>query len=216
MATAKKKAEVVEMKPIEVKYLTIKIVGDTDLRLHRMDAVNRQALIDKQRGKESKSKKVSVDKWMQAISTLRWRDGDPTEYTEEAYKEAIENNAPCISSFGLKKSIGQAVTRLGFETYSTNFNASLQIVDELIPIKFTECVLEEQLVPAPTGSPILGYINQFKGWSAEFEIRYIENYYSLEQLLNFIKYSGFSIGIGSGRPGKSASNYGTYHIEEIR
>lgn len=212
---AKAKQEVIEIKPIEVKYLKIKIVGDTDLRLHKMDVMNRQALIDKQKGKEKKSKHTVVDKWMQAISTLTWRDGEPKEYTEEAYYKALESNAPCISAFGLKKSIGQAVTRLGFETYSTNFNASLQIIDEYIPIKFAECELIEQLVPTLTGSPILGYINQFKGWSAEFEIRYIENYYSLEQLLNFIKYAGFSMGISSGRPAKSASNYGTYHIEEI-
>lgn len=211
-----KKTEVIEMKPIEVKYLTLKIAGDTDLRLHKMDAVNRQALIDKQKGKEKKSKTVAVDKWMQAISTINWRDGEPKEYTEESYLEALKNNAPCISGFGLKKSIGQAVTRLGFETYATNFNASVQIVDEYIPIKFTECELIEQLVPAPTGSPILGYINQFKGWSAEFEIKYIENYYSLEQIINFIKYAGFSMGIGSGRPAKSASNYGTYHIESVK
>lgn len=213
---AKEKQQVIEMKPIEVKYLKIRIVGDTDLRLHKMDAVNRQALIDKQKGKEKKSKTVAVDKWMQAISTLNWRDGEPKEYTEAAYYDALKCNAPCISAFGLKKSIGQAVTRLGFETYSTNFNASLQIIDEYIPIQFAECELIEQLVPTPTGSPVLGYINQFKGWSAEFEIRYIENYYSLEQLLNFIKYAGFSMGIGSGRPAKSASNYGTYHIEEIK
>lgn len=213
---AKKTQEtVIEMKPIEVKTLKIKIVGDTDLRLHKMDAYNKQLLIDKQKGKEVKSKNTAVDKWLQAISTVTWRDGEPEAYTEEAYYNALQNNAPCISGFGLKKSIGQAVTRLGFETYSTNFNASVQIISENIPIKFAECELIEQLVPTPTGSPILGYINQFKGWSAEFEIRYIENYYSLEQIINFIKYAGFSMGIGSGRPAKSASNYGTYHIESI-
>ena len=160
-------------------------------------------------------KQAEVDKWMQAISTITWRDGEPEEYTEENYYEALKNNAPCISGFGLRKSIGDAVVRNGFDTYATKLMASMQIVEDYIPVEFAECRLIEQLVPARTGSPILNYINQFKGWKATFTLRYIENYYSTEQLINFIKYAGFGIGIGSGRAGKSGSNYGTYHIESI-
>lgn len=210
-----KKQEVIEMKPIDVKYAKITIKGDTDLLLHKMDKINRQNLIDKQKGKEKKSKTTAVDKWLVAITTLTWRDGEPQEYTEETYVDALQNNAPCISGFGLKKSFCETITRLGFETYSTNFKASMQIMEDNIPIKFAECELQEKLIPTPTGSPMLSYINCFKGWSATFEIRYIENYYSFEQILNFIKYAGFAIGIGSGRPGKSTSNYGTYTIESV-
>jgi hypothetical protein len=211
---AGKKQEVIEITPIEVKYLTITIAGDTDLRLHKMDASNRKMLSDKQKGKEVK-KSAGVDKWMQAISTINWRDGEPAEYTEEAYYEALKTNAPCISGFGLRKSFGDAVVRNGFDTYATKLMASMQIVEDYIPITFAECRLIEQLVPAKMGAPILNYINQFKGWKATFTLRYIENYYSTEQLINFIKYAGFGIGIGSGRAGKSGSNYGSYHIESI-
>ena len=216
-----KKSKVIELTEITVNYAKITIVGDTDLILHKMDAVNRQALIDKQKGKEKKKKQgEGINQWMQAITTLRWRDAtkidcQPEKWTEEEYYRLLEEDAPCISGFGLKKSIGQAVTRLGFETYSTNFNASVQVVEENIPITFAKCELHEKLIPAPTGSPMLTYINQFSGWGATFTIRYIENYYSFEQILNFIKYAGFSIGIGSGRPGKASSNYGTYHIENV-
>lgn len=212
---ASKKQEVIEVTPIEVKYLKVIIVGDTDLRLHKMDASNKKLLSDKQKGKEAK-KAASVDKWMQAISTIHWRDGEPEEYTEEAYYEALKNNAPCISAFGLRKSFGDAVVRNGFETYSTKLMASLQIVEDYIPVSFASCELIEQLVPAKMGSPILNYINQFKGWRATFTLRYIENYYSIEQMLNFIKYAGFGTGIGSGRAGKSGSNYGSYHIEDVQ
>lgn len=213
---AKKEDKVIELSEIKVKYAKITIVGDADLILHKMDALNRQGLIDKQKGKESKKKKgEGIDQWMQAITTLTWRDGEPTDWTEKAYYDALKNNAPCISGFGLKKSIGQAITRFGFETYSTNFNASVQIVEENIPITFANCELHEKLIPAPTGSPMLTYHNQFSGWGATFTIRYLENYYGFEQIINFIKYAGFGIGIGSGRPGKAPSNYGTYHIEKV-
>lgn len=211
---AGKNEKVIEIAPIDVKYLTITIAGDTDLRLHKMDASNKKMLMDKQKGKEVK-KKAEVDKWMQAISTITWRDGEPEEYTEENYYDALKNNAPCISGFGLRKSIGDAVVRNGFDTYATKLMASMQIVEDRIPVEFAECRLIEELVPARTGSPILSYVNQFKGWKATFTLRYIENYYSTEQLINFIKYAGFGIGIGSGRAGKSGSNYGTYHIESI-
>ena len=131
---AKKSEKVIELSEIKINYAKVTITGDMDLILHKMDAVNRQALIDKQKGKEKKRKNgEGVDQWMQAITTITWRDGEPKEWSEEAYRDALKNNAPCINGFGLKKSIGQAVTRLGLETYSTNFNASVQIVEENIP-----------------------------------------------------------------------------------
>lgn len=113
-----KKTKVIELSEIKVNYAKITIVGDTDLILHKMDAVNRQALIDKQKGKENKKKKgEGVDKWMQAITTLSWNesrkiDYQPERWTEEEYYRLLSEDAPCISGFGLKKSIGQAVVRL--------------------------------------------------------------------------------------------------------
>ena len=234
MATKKataKKEETIVLRPIDVKTCTVRIEGMTPLILHRMDAYNKQILLRKQKGMQPPKKIVGEDyKWMSAITSLTWKDANPKEWTEaeydkalednawtkEAYYELIENDAPCISSFGLRKSIGQAVTRLGFETYSTNFNASFQILEKNIPIAHAASELQEKLIPTPTGSPVLSYTTQFNGWSAEFTFRYIENYYSLEQILNFINYAGFAIGIGSGRPGKSASDYGTYKIVSIK
>ena len=62
------------------------------------------------------------------------------------------------------------------------------------------------------GAPVLVKLNRFSGWSATFKVSYLENVYSLDQIMNIINLSGFGLGIGSGR----SSDYGRYHIENIK
>lgn len=52
-------------------------------------------------------------------------------------------------------------------------------------------------------------INRFTGWSAEIELAYVDNIYSIEQIVNIIQLAGFGCGIGSGR----TSGYGRFHVE---
>ena len=138
----------------------------------------------------------------------------PTDFSEEGLIDALKNNAPCISAFGLKKSFMQAVVRNGIDTYSTKFDASVNIVatDNLIPITFASHHVDEKLMSPKKGAPVLTRLNRFTGWSATFNIQYIENgSYSLEQIVSIIDLAGFGLGIGSGR----SSGYGRYHVTNV-
>ena len=213
----KKKEEIVaiEFKPIEPRTVQIEIVGDTDLILNKMDDVTTKQLTDARKDKAKDLTKPN--EWEEIITAMHWLNGKPEEYSEEVLKELLfgDVNAPCITAFGLKKSFGEALTRNKISTYSTEFRATVNVLgdkDNLVPITFTEYHLDEKLMSPKKGAPVLVKLNRFSGWRATFKISFLENVYSLEQIVNVINLAGFGIGIGSGRN----SDYGRYHIESIQ
>lgn len=207
------KVEVLEVKEIKPQLLTVHIVGDSDLVINKMNDVTTKQLIEARKDKAKSVEKPN--EWEEIITSIHWRDGKPTEYSEKAMKEALKKNAPCITTFGLKKSFGEAVVRLGIDTYSTKFDASVNILGSggLVPIKFTEHYIDEKLMSPKKGAPVLVHLNRFCGWSADIQLSFIDSVYSAEQLLNVINLAGFGIGIGSGR---RSCGYGRYHVESIK
>ena len=206
------KTETIEIKRIDVKQVTVKIVGDGDLILNKMNDVSARQLTDQ---RKNKAKDMEVpNEWEQIITAMHWRDGKPTDFSEQGLIDALKNNAPCITAFGLKKSFGEAVVRNEIDKFKTKFDPSVNIIAKgnLVPVKFTEHYIDEKLMSPVRGKPVLVRMNRFSGWSAEFTIQFTENVYSLEQIINIINLAGFGLGIGSGR----TSGYGRYHVEEVR
>lgn len=210
--STEKTQEIITLKAIDPKRVKVHIVGDSDLVLNKMDDVTKRELTDKRKDKAKSLEKVNV--WEKKITSMHWLNGAPTEFTEESMRKALEDNAPCITAFGVKKSLNQAVVRNEIATYATKFDAGVNVLgkgDGLIPIKFAEHHIDEKLMSPKKGSPVLVYLNRFSGWSADIEISYLDNVYSLEQIINIINLAGFGLGIGSGR----SSGYGRYHVESI-
>lgn len=208
-----KETKAITVKPLTLSTAIITISGDGDLILNKMNDVSTRQLVEQ---RKNKAKTVEeVNEWEQVITAMHWRDGKPTEYTRESLEEALKNNAPCITSFGLKKSFEQTVVRCGIDKYSTKFTNSVNVVavNGLIPIRFTEHHIDEKLMSPKRGAPVLVRLNRFSGWEADIQIQYVEGgEYSLEQIVQIIGLAGFGGGIGSGR----TSGYGRYHIVGVR
>lgn len=201
----------VTVNPINTKTVTITIVGDSDLILNKMNDINKRMLIDKQKNKSKTVKETN--EWEAIITAMHWRDGTPTDYSEKGLYDALKNNAPCITTFGLKKSFEEAIVRLNIDKNSTKFRNSVNVIAPkgLVPINFAQYTKVEKIITTKggKGSPILAIQNMFSGWSASFEIQFVDGgEYSLEQLLQIIAIAGFGGGIGSGR----TSGYGRYHM----
>ena len=206
------KTREITLRPIQSTTVTVRIEGDSDLILNKMNAINRRKLIDTQTGK---SKKVEEkNEWEEVITAIHWRDGEPKVFTEESMKDALVNNAPCITAFGLKKSFEEALVRNEIDKFATKLRNGVNVVasNGLVPIKFAEHYIDEKLMSPKRGAPVLTRQNRFTGWSAEFKIQFIDGgAYSLEQIIQIIGLAGFGGGIGSGR----TSGYGRYHIAGI-
>ena len=211
----KKDTKVIEIDPIKIKRAVITIEGDGDLVLNKMNARNRRALMADDR----KKVRETPNPWEDVITAIHWRDPLPTEDTysdcnEKMMHDLLSGNAPCISSFGLKKSFGQAVVRNEIDKYSTKVDNAVNIVADrnLVPITFARWSLEETLMSPKRGAPITTRLSHFTGWKATFTMDYTDHVYSLDQLCSFINLAGFGLGIGSGR----TSGYGRYHIVDIQ
>lgn len=211
--------EIIKVEGANVKYATIKIEGDGDLVLNKMNAANERQLLADDRKAQALWEAQHDNKWEQIITSIHWRDGIPCEDTnaecsEEMFFKMLETNAPCISAFGLKKSWNQAVVRNEIDKYATKFDNAVNVVATrgLVPVKFAEWNLDTRLMSPKRGAPVTTRLNHFVGWSADIEISYTEHVYSLNEIVNIINYAGFGLGIGSGR----SSGYGRYHVTDVK
>lgn len=214
-----KKTDEIVLKEIKVEHAIITIEGKGDLVLNKMNASNTRQLVADDRKAQALWESQHKNKWEDIITSIHWRDGIPVEdtnaeCTEELFYKMLEENAPCLSAFGLKKSWGQAVVRQEIDKYSTKFDSAVNIVADggLIPIKFAEWKLDERLMSPKRGAPITTRLNHFIGWSAEIPVEFTTNVYSSTEIATIVNYAGFSLGIGSGR----SSGYGRYHIADIK
>lgn len=198
----------------DLKYAQITIVGDTPIILSKITRQTAQNLSGIQTGEAKKGKK-NVNMYEEVIERITWLYNLPPiqemEYNEETLIKLQETNSPCILGEAIQKSVASTVVRCGFDTYSTGLKATFRVIDEKVPIKYSKLEIDERIIPAKRGAPILTYRPIFHDWSATFNIMFTTDVYSEEQIFAFINQSGFSNGLGSHRPGTSGS-HGMYHI----
>lgn len=213
----KKDTNTIEINPISIKakHATISIEGDSDLVLNKMNSRNYRSLIAEDR----KKIREVPNQWEDIITAIHWRDpidckDTYKECSEEMMLRLLKENAPCITAFGLKKSIGEAITRNQIEQYKTKLDVSFTIPCSrgLIPITFAQWSVDERLMAPKKGAPVTVLLNHFSGWKATFQLDYVDHVYSLEQLVSFIDMAGFGLGIGSGR----SNGYGRYHVVDVK
>lgn len=215
MASKNNKNEIA-IEPIEIKTADIFIAGDTDLILNKTAASYERECVAV--ADEKTITKQDKNYWEDVLTSVRWSKPFPVDDTKELRKEhyvyMLENAKPCLSAYGLYKSFGDAVVRNEIDTYATKIKNAVAVLSDgdKIPVDFTSAFIEEKLMPLKKGGHTVAVLNRFSGWSARFTIRYTENVYKLQQIINIINLAGFGLGIGSGRP----SGYGRYHIADVK
>lgn len=215
MASKNNKNEIA-IEPIEIKTADIFIVGDTDLILNKTAASYERECVAV--ADEKTITKQDKNYWEDVLTSVRWSKPFPVDDTKELRKEhyvyMLENAKPCLSAYGLYKSFGDAVVRNEIDTYATKIKNAVAVLSDgdKIPVDFTSAFIEEKLMPLKKGGHTVAVLNRFSGWSTRFTIRYTENVYKLQQIINIINLAGFGLGIGSGRP----SGYGRYHIADVK
>lgn len=201
---------------MEVKHMIVKIEGDGDLILNKMNERNKRFLTSEDR----KNFKEVPNVWEDIITAIHWKTplslkDTKKECTEEMLYRLLHENAPCLTAFGLKKSWRETVSKNEFanDKYGAKFFAAVNIFADggLCPIKFDGYQCEEALMSPKRGSPITVHLSHFSKWSADIHVTYLEHVYNRDQILNVINLAGFCIGIGSGR----TSGFGRYHIAEV-
>lgn len=210
-----KKVEEVKIEPIKIEEAVVTIVGDSPLIVHNFDEKTKRQLLEisMQKAKKPREPKNPVEDF---IRSLHWLTPMPTEFTEEAFEEAIKNGARFgFPSVGVKASAVSGAYRGGYTKDKVSINGAFHIIGEFITINGSVPKMREDMCRVGMGAPDIRYRGEYSEWSMTFVIRYNKNAYSLEQILNFINLGGFSVGIGEWRPEKGGNN-GMFHIAETK
>lgn len=213
---AKKEETVIEIKPLDIKEVPIKIVGDTPLIVHAWsEKAKRQMLEAQMKTTKTKAKEIR-DPYSDFINSMYWLTEKP-ECTPEAFEKALKNGAKFGFPVGAIKMAGNsAAYRLGWVKnqmglrgsyfLKTEFGEYAQIVSE-------NPVMREDMVRIGMGSADLRYRAEFNNWSMNLILEYnASGEHTLEQIINVLNAGGYVCGLGEWRPEKDG-NYGRFHIE---
>lgn len=227
MATTKKNATV-EIKPMELQTVDITIIGTTPLIIHAWSDKAKQMMLDKQRGKATKSKheiKIPVNDFMAACYWLTEQPelGADDEEAEANFQAAIAAGAKFgFPVTGIKQSAIMGAKRGGLDVVATELRGSFFLegateasTNDIAEIISEPPTMREDMVKVGGMSKTadIRYRPQFDNWEIPMRMTYnVNGKYSLEQLLNCFNVGGFVCGIGEWRPERDGQN-GMYRLK---
>ena len=204
--------EAITLQPIKIKEVEITIEGITPLIVNNFNEKSRRQILDTQmkKPKEEKKPRNPIEDGMRA---LYWLTPIPKEFTEESFEKALKEGARFgFPSKGIKASIASGAYRNKMTKDKLSLYGAFLIPEDLIEIKYESLRIREDYVRIANGSADVRFRPEFDNWSMTFKMRYNENAYSLEQILNFINIGGFSCGLGEMRV-ERGGNSGSYQVK---
>lgn len=218
MAAKKDTEKIIDVKPIEIKRIKIRIAGDSPLIVHAWSTKAKQMMLDAQMGKtktKAREKKNPVEDF---IESLYWLEGKPEEPTEEAFVQAVQNGARWgFPVTAIKQAANSAAYRMGWVKNQMGLRGAYFIKGtdgDFAEIKGAIPEMREDMVRVGNGAADIRYRGEFNNWYMDLEIEYNANGdVTLETIINCINAGGFACGIGEWRPEKDGS-FGMFHIAE--
>lgn len=211
MATKKTTEEIIEIKPLNIKYAEVSIVGDSPLIVHKWSEKARKQLLDDYTKATKTKSKDPKDPVAEFIDSLYWLEGEPKTKTERGFNKAMENGAKFgFPATAVKAAAVAAGYRTGALKNKVIANGAFHIVGDFVEIK-GDLKMREDITRVGMGKPDLRYRGEFTNWSTTFTVRYNADVYPLEQIVNLINMGGFVCGIGEWRPEKGGIN-GMFHV----
>ena len=216
---ATKNVEIIEIRPIEIKKTTIRIVGDTPLIMHAWSEKAKREMLEKQM-KTTKSKaKMAKNPVEDFIRSMYWLTPMPTAMDEDGFTEAIENGARFgfpVTAF--KQAAISSAYRMGWTKDKMSMRGAFFIdgdENQMIEIHSDTPVMREDMVKVGMGTADIRFRGEFRNWWADMTISYNANgQHTLEQIINIINAGGYVCGVGEWRPERDGQ-YGMFHVESV-
>lgn len=213
---AKRNEEVIAIRPISIKKVTLKIVGDTPLIMHAWSEKAKRMMLEAQMGTAKGKKKDPKDPMEDFIDSMYWLTGKPAAPTMEAFDAAITSGAKFgfpVTAF--KQAAISAAYRMGYVKNQMGLRGAFFIDsddDGMVEIQSDTPVMREDMVRIGMGTADLRYRGEFRNWSADLTISYNENgEFSLENIINIINAGGYVCGVGEWRPERDGQ-FGMFHV----
>ena len=221
MAT-KKTEETIVVRPVQIKRVPIRIVGDTPLIVHAWSEKAMRMMLEAQQ-KTTKTKAREIRRpFMDFVDSMYWISerpkADTDEELEELYAEVVKSGRAKwgFKATAVKQAANSAAYRNGWVKNQMALRGAYFIETpyngDLFEIKGSIPEMREDMVTVGMGSADIRYRAEFKNWYADLVLQYNENgSMTLDQIVNCIQAGGFSCGIGEWRPEKDGS-YGMVHV----
>ena len=201
MAAAKSAA--IELPPLNIQSMMLKLVGDSPLIVHKWSEKARAAMRDKH-AKKARTGRPVRDTWVEFCDSLYWISDKPEE-PAEADVEAGVFGFPAI---GFKAAAVTACTSTGVVT-KVAARQAFHVTGELVRID-GQLSMREDVVTVGMGSD-LRYRGEFASWSVVLPIRFNANVMSAEQIISLFQLAGFAVGVGEWRSERDGGN-GLWHV----
>ena len=188
----KEQEQVISLPRLNIKFLKLKIIGDSPLICHKWSDKAKKEMLDKQMKKAKQAKKAKNPK---------------KEYQDSLYH--IGNGTYGFPSICFKNSAVNACSHIDGVT-KVEARGAFHVNGEFVTLK-GKPTMREDMVRIGMGTADIRYRGEFRKWSCEIEIRYNENVVSAEQIANLFNTAGFAIGLGEWRPQRNGS-FGMFHV----
>lgn len=220
----------IKIEPLKETELHIQLIGDSELMLHGRSRYYMLSEIWKQSHEEGAEPpaiyKQSKNTWEQLITSIHWKnpiqfhDEDISLYTEDEWKDYMENNQPCILPSAFCKSFVESFVTFfkpNIKKNGTDIKRAFNMIGNIYPITFSEAEIRQSIVPTQGGksggsSSVLASCNVFHGWKCEIGIACPDVVFPYATILSIVEATGRYIGIGSQR----SNGFGRYHIENVQ
>jgi hypothetical protein len=182
----------IELPPIDLRSMTITLVGDSPLICHAWSEKAKKAMRDKHQKKAKTAKEVR---------------NPEAEFKASLYH--MPGGKYGFPAIGLKASAISAA-RFVDGLKMTVLRGAFHIDTELVQIQ-GKPEMREDMVTVGMGSADLRYRGEFKKWRIEADIRFNAAVISPEQITHLFNVGGFGVGIGEWRPERNGSS-GRFHV----
>lgn len=189
------KVEVISIPQIEIERMTIHVVGDSPLIVHKWS---------------EKAKKQILDKQMKVAKKGREAKNPKQDYEDCIYY--LDKGGYGFPSIGFKAAAVSAC-RFTDGTKMTVARGAFHVEGEFVEILHKgKPRMREDMVKIGMGVADIRYRPEFWPWKAEITVSYNKHALSKEQIINLFNLAGFGVGVGEWRPEKNGMN-GRFHIE---
>ena len=190
---AKKTEEAIVLPKLNIRTISIRIVGDSPLICHAWSAKAKKQIADKQQ-KKAKQAKEAKDPEREFQESLYPFPGGGYGFPVVAFKAAAVD--ACSHIEGVTKVVARGAFHIDGELARIDGSPAMR----------------EDMVRVGIGAADIRYRGEFAEWATDLHIRYNANVLSAEQIANLFNTAGFAVGVGEWRPAKDGS-YGMFHVE---
>lgn len=195
---SKRKAENIEVDPLEIASIRID-VGGPRLLMNKLSMKKREELEDKYQKGEARPKAKP-----QSIAEI-----------VEAATHRLPDGTVCFPSAGFKRGMEDAAIEMKGTT-KKQVDRSIRFATEFVPILFKEQVININVgrTSGMNHAPREIYRPEFHDWSCTLLIHYDPSVITAQAIVALVNRAGYYSGLGDWRPAKGGDFYGMYQVKE--